>query len=110
MLSLAACARQAVQPTGVYRLGTAEKTMVLDIRASGDYVLQIDGPGSMSDEIRGRWRDERDGQFDLTFQGIVWHGNEPEAGRASWPVSVEADGSLCIDAGERDCFRKDEAA
>ena len=106
---LVACARQAVQPTGIYRLATPERTMVLDVRASGDYVLQIDGPDSMTDEIRGRWNDEHDQDIDVTFHGVVWRGNEPEAGNGLWPVAFERDGSICIDGEGAACFAKDEA-
>jgi hypothetical protein len=107
LLVLAACSRQPVQPVGVYRLGTAEKTIVLDVRASGDYVLQIDGPDSMTDEIRGRWEDERKTEIDVTFHGIAWHGDQPEAGRALWPVQFASDGGFCIDVDKLLCFIKD---
>jgi hypothetical protein len=106
-LVLAACAGKPVEPTGIYRLNTAEKTLVLDVRRSGDYVLQIDGPDSMTDEIRGRWTDEKGAAFDLTFQGIVWHGSEPEAGRGLWPVSFDRDGGICLDGESEVCFVKD---
>ena len=107
LLVLAACTRQPVQPVGVYRLGTAEKTIVLDVRASGDYVLQIDGPDSMTDEIRGRWEDERNREMDVTFHGILWHGNEPEAGNGLWMVKFEGDGGVCLDGEGLLCFTKD---
>jgi hypothetical protein len=110
MLLLAACSRQPVEPTGVYRLGTAEKTLVLDVRASGEYVLQIDGPDSMTDEIRGRWENEGGKEMDVTFHGIVWRGNEPEPGHAMWPVKFENDGGICIDGEGFLCFTKDAAA
>jgi hypothetical protein len=106
---LAACARQTVQPTGLYRLATPERAMVLDVRASGDYVLQVDGPDSMTDEIRGRWNDERGQDIDVTFHGVVWHGSEPEAGNGLWMVSFERDGGICIDGEGATCFAKDEA-
>ena len=110
MVLLAGCTRQPVQPTGIYRLGMAEKAMVLDVRASGDYVLQIDRPGSMTDEIRGRWQDERETQTDVTFEGIVWHGNEPEAGRGFWAVRFDSDGGICLDGEGLLCFTKDDPA
>ena len=110
LLVLAACSRQPVQPVGVYRLGTIEKTLVLDVRASGDYVLQIDGPDSMTDEIRGRWEDERNTDIDVTFHGVAWHGDQPEAARALWPVRFDGDGGFCIDTDEKFCFTKDGKA
>jgi hypothetical protein len=110
LLILAACSRQPAQPVGVYRLGTAEKTIVLDVRASGDYVLQIDGPDSMTDEIRGRWEDERNTEIDVTFHGIAWHGDQPEAGRTLWPVQFGSDGGFCVDVDELLCFTKDGKA
>ena len=110
LLVLASCARQPAEPTGIYRLGTADKTMVLDVRASGVYVLQIDGPDSMTDEIRGRWDDGPDTTIDATFHGIVWHGQEPEAGKGLWPVSFERDGGICVDGEGLLCFTKDGKA
>jgi len=110
MLVLAACTRQAPEPVGVYRLATAEKTLVLDVRRSGDYVLQIDGPDSMTDEIRGRWEDERGTSMDVSFHGLIWHGSEPEAGNSIWPVSFESDGGICLDGEGQVCFVKDNAA
>jgi hypothetical protein len=107
LLVLAACGRPPVQPVGVYRLGTAEKTIVLDVRASGDYVLQIDGPDSMTDEIRGRWEDEPNGEMDVSFHGLLWHGNEPEAGKGLWMVKFEVDGGVCLDGEGLLCFTKD---
>lgn len=110
LLVLAACSRQPAQPVGIYRLGTADKTLVLEVRASGDYVLQIDGPDSMTDEIRGRWEDEREMDIDVTFHGILWHGNEPEAGNGLWPVSFESDAGICLDGDGLVCFVKDGKA
>lgn len=110
LVFLAACSRQPVRPTGIYRLGTAEKTLLLEVRASGDYVLQIDGPDRMTDEIRGRWQDERATQADVTFEGIVWHGSEPEAGRGLWAVRFESDGGICLDGEGLLCFTKDGPA
>jgi hypothetical protein len=110
LVLLVACTRQPVKPTGIYRLGTAEKTMVLQVRASGDYVLQIDGPDSMTDEIRGRWEDERDTQIDVKFEGLVWQGHEPEPGHGFWPVRFERDGGICLDGEGLLCFTKDDAA
>jgi hypothetical protein len=110
LVFLAACSRQPVQPTGIYRLGTTEKMLVLDVRASGDYVLQIDGPDRMTDEIRGRWQDQRTTHIDARFEGIVWHGSEPERGHGSWPVRFEGDGGICLDAEGLLCFTKDDPA
>ena len=107
LVLLAACTAQPVEPTGIYRLDTAEKMMVLDVRASGDYVLQIDGPDSMTDEIRGRWEDKRNTDIDVTFHGIAWHGDRPESNRSLWPVKFEANGGFCIDVDNRLCFTKD---
>lgn len=109
LVFLAACTRQPAEPTGLYRLGTADKTMLLEVRASGVYVLQIDGPERMSDEIRGRWQDERGTQSDARFEGIVWHGSEPERGGGSWSVRFEHDGAICLDGEGLLCFTKDEA-
>jgi hypothetical protein len=107
---LASCSRQPVEPTGIYRLSTQEKMVVLEVRASGDYILQIDRSGSMTDEIRGRWQDERGAEVDVTFHGIVWHGNTPEAAAGFWAVAFERDGGICLDGKELLCFTKDAAA
>lgn len=109
LLVLTACTRGPVEPTGIYRLGTAEKTMELNVRASGDYVLQIDGPDSMTDEIRGRWEEERGGDFDITFHGLVWRGTVPEAGHGLWLAAFESNGAICLDGAGRVCFSKDDA-
>ena len=111
-VALSACTRQPVKPTGVYRLATATQSMVLNVRPSGDYVLQVDGPGRNTDEIRGRWEEERgtDTDMDITFHGIVWHGNEPEAGRGLWPVAFERNGGICLDGEGVTCFAKDKAS
>jgi hypothetical protein len=107
LLVLTACARGPVEPTGIYRLGTADKTMELDVRASGDYVLQIDGPDSMTDEIRGRWEEERGGEIDITFHGLVWRGTVPEAGQGLWLAAFERNGGICLDGEGTVCFSKD---
>ena len=110
LLALAACSRQPAEPTGIYRLGVAENSMVLDVRASGDYVLQVDSPGRNTDEIRGRWERESKGGIDVTFQGIVWRGNEPEPAPGFWPVQFENDGGICLDGEGLLCFTKDRNA
>ncbi|MFC5480389.1 hypothetical protein [Massilia suwonensis] len=107
---LAACGRQPAEPIGIYRLGTAEKTMVLEVRASGDYVLQIDGPDSMTEEIRGRWDEARSDKADATFHGLAWRGEQPEPARALWPVKFDSAGGICIDAAGSLCFTKDGEA
>jgi len=107
---LAACSRQPAEPIGIYRLGTAEKTMVLEVRASGDYVLQIDGPDSMTDEIRGRWEDQGEENVDATFHGLAWRGEQPEPARALWPVKFGSDGGICLDGAGSLCFTKDTEA
>ncbi|WP_156648947.1 hypothetical protein [Massilia sp. Leaf139] len=107
LVLLAACAAPPADPIGRYRLDTADKTLVLDVRASGDYVLQIDGPDSMTDEIRGRWTDEKGTSKDAGFQGIVWHGSAPEGGKGWWLVSFESDGGICLDGEGLVCFVKD---
>ena len=106
---LAACTQQPASPTGVYRLATATHSIVLDVRSSGDYVLQVDGPGRNTDEIRGRWEEEQGADRDITFHDIVWHGSEPEAGAGFWPVAFERNGGICLDGEGLTCFAKDEA-
>lgn len=110
LLVLAACSRQPAEPVGIYRLGTAEKTMVLEVRASGYYVLQIDGPDSMTDEIRGRWDDKRHDAVDATFHGLAWRGDQPEPAPALWPVTFGSDGGICLDSEGLLCFTKDGEA
>lgn len=110
LLVVAACSRQPIEPTGVYRLGTADKTFVLDVRASGEYVLQIDGPDRMTDEIRGRWEDEHGNGPHVSFHGLGWHGTEPEAGSGAWTTTVRSNAELCLDAEGQSCFTKDAAA
>ena len=99
ILALAACTKQPIQAAGVYRLSTAEKTMVLEVRTGGEYVLQVNGPGRNPDQIRGRWEDERGAQPgpDLSFHGIVWRGTEPEAAHGIWAASFESNADLCLD-------------
>jgi hypothetical protein len=109
ILILAACSRPPIEPIGMYRLGTADKTLVLDVRASGEYVLQIDGPDSMTDEIRGRWEDERGNGPHVSFHGLAWRGTEPEAGSSVWTTTVRSNAELCLDAEGQSCFTKDAA-
>ena len=112
ILALAGCAKQPIQAAGVYRLSMAEKTMVLEVRTGGEYVLQVDGVGRNTDEIRGRWEDERGAKPgpDLSFHGIVWRGTEPEAGQAIWAASFGRNADICLDAEGLSCFSKDDAA
>lgn len=109
-LFLAACTRQPLEPVGIYKLGTAERMMVLEVRASGDYVLQIDGADSMTDEIRGRWEDQRGQGPHVSFHGLAWRGTVPEAGAGIWTTALQGNADLCIDAGGTACFVKDDAA
>ena len=107
VLAIAACTRQPVEATGVYRLNTEEQTLTLDVRTGGDYVLQIDGPSRNTDEIRGRWEKEQGKDIDATFQGIVWHGQQPESAPGRWAVAFESDGGICLDGEGLACFAKD---
>ena len=110
LLVLAACTRQPVEPVGVYKLATAETMMVLELRASGDYILHIDGPGSMTDEIRGRWEDERGKGPHLSLHGLDWRGTVPEAGSGIWTTVLQSNADLCLDVSGSACFIKDAAA
>jgi len=109
LLVLCACTQPPAQPAGTYRLSMDERSMVLQVRVGGDYILQMDGPGREADEIRGRWEEEHGAGPNLSFHGIVWRGTEPEAGLGIWAAAQDADGSICL--GERDlaCFLKDAA-
>jgi len=110
VLALAACTTHPVEVTGVYRLSTAEKSMVLDLRPNGDYVLQVDGPGRNTDEIRGRWEDERGAGPHVSLQGMHWRGTEPEAGPGTWTTTIRRNVELCLDAEGETCFSRDDAA
>jgi hypothetical protein len=110
LLALSACSGQQVDARGVYRLSTAEKSMVLDVRASGEYVLQIDGPGRNTDEIRGRWDDEQGAGPHVSFHGLAWRGSEPEAGQGTWAATLGRNADICLDAEGQNCFSKDDAA
>ena len=110
LLAMAACTKQPVEATGVYRLSTAEKTMVLDLRPNGDYVLQVDSPGRNTDEIRGRWEDEHGAGPHVSLQGMRWRGTEPEAGPGTWTTTFRRDAEICLDADSEACFSRDDAA
>jgi hypothetical protein len=109
-LVLAGCAKQPIHASGVYRLITEEKSMVLEVRSNGDYVLQINGPERNPDQIRGRWEEARGTGPDVSFHGIVWHGTEPEAGQGIWAARVDGNADICLDAEGLTCFSKDEAS
>lgn len=106
LLALAACTREPVKAPGVYRLSTPEKSMVLQLRTSGEYVLQVDGPDRNPDEIRGRW-EEGPGPS-LSFHGIVWQGTEPETGDGIWTATLDSNADICLDAERLSCFYKDD--
>ncbi|MFC4932468.1 hypothetical protein [Massilia sp. GCM10023247] len=110
LLTLAACTRQPADATGVYRLSTPEKSMVLQVRTSGVYVLQIDGPDRNPDEIRGRWEEGRGAGPGLAFHGVVWHGTEPASGQGVWAATFRRNAELCLDAEGLACFSKEDGA
>ena len=110
VLALAGCAQHPAEATGVYRFNSPEKTMVLDLRANGEYVLQVDVPGRNTDEIRGRWEDERGAGPHVSLQGLRWRGTEPEAGSGTWTTTFGRNAELCVDAGGEACFSRDDAA
>ena len=109
-LVLASCAKQPIHASGVYRLITEEKSMVLEVRPNGDYVLQINGPERNPDQIRGRWEEGQESGPDVAFHGIVWHGTEPEAGQGIWAATVDGNANICLDTEGWTCFSKDEAS
>ena len=108
LVVLAGCTKQPVSPAGVYRLSTEEKSMVLELRPAGDYVLQINGAERNPDQIRGRWDEEQGPGPDISLHGIVWRGTEPEAGPGIWAVSVDNETGICIDDEGLACFSKDD--
>ncbi|QNA90585.1 hypothetical protein G4G28_22535 [Massilia sp. Dwa41.01b] len=108
ILSCSACTEQPINARGVYRFDTPERTMILDLRASGEYVLQIDGVGRNTDEIRGRWDAARGSGSHIAFYGLVWHGTEPEAGQGIWAARVARNADICLDAEGVSCFAKDD--
>jgi hypothetical protein len=110
ILALAGCTHHPVEATGVYRLTTAEKSMVLDLRPNGDYVLQVDGPGRNTDEIRGRWEDERGAGPHVSLQGLRWRGSEPEPGPGIWTTTFRRNAEICLDVDSEACFSRDDAA
>lgn len=110
LLLLAACTKQPIHAPGVYRLSTAEKTMVLEVRTGGDYVLQINGADRNPDQIRGRWESEQEPVPVVSFHGIVWQGTEPESGQGTWAATLEDRDSICLDAESLNCFIRDDAA
>lgn len=109
-LALSACTTHPVEATGVYRLTTAEKSMVLDLRPNGEYVLQVDSPGRNTDEIRGRWEDERGAGPHVSLQGLRWRGTEPEAGPGIWTTTFRRNAEICLDGDGEACFSRDDAA
>lgn len=110
LLVLAACTREPVNVVGVYRLSTAEKSMVLEVRTGGEYVLQINGAERNPDQIRGRWEDATGPGPNMSLHGIVWRGTEPEAGHGIWAATVKSNGEICLDGEGLSCFSKDDAA
>lgn len=105
---LAGCVQPPVSPTGVYVLSTADSSIVLDVRAGGDYVLQTSGPGRNTDEIRGSWREETGPGLSVSFSGIVWHGTEPEAGEGIWSAIIDSDAQICLDGEGIHCFFRND--
>ena len=106
--TLAGCAQPPTTPTGVYVLSTAELSVVLDVRAGGDYVLQTSGPGRNTDEIRGSWRQETGPALSVSFSGIVWRGTEPEAGDGTWAAIIDSDAQICLDRDGLNCFFRND--
>lgn len=107
MLALSACSDPSVTTAGIYRLSLEEKSMTLDLRNSGDYVLQIDSPGRNTDEIRGRWEERGGGGPYLLIHGIKWRGTEPEGGQGIWSTSVGRHADICLDGEATACFTRD---
>ena len=110
LVLLAACTREPIKAPGVYRFSTPEKSMVLQVRTSGEYVLQVNGRDRNPDEIRGRWEEETGPSPALSFHGIVWHGTEPESGNGIWAATLDGNGDLCLDAEGLSCFYRDDAS
>jgi hypothetical protein len=109
-LALSACSNPPASPTGLYRLSVEEKSMTLELRTGGDYVLQIDAPGRNTDEIRGRWEERGSGGPYLLLHGLVWRGTEPEAGQGVWSTSLGRHADICLEAEVPTCFLKDDKA
>ncbi|WP_379781468.1 hypothetical protein [Massilia niabensis] len=110
LIVLAACTRQPINAAGIYRLSTAEKSMVLEVRTGGEYVLQINGAERNPDQLRGRWEDGREPGVDVAFHGLQWRGTEPEAGQGIWAATFESNGGICLNAEGLSCFIKDDPA
>lgn len=109
-LALSACSNPSASPAGMYRLSLDEKSMTLDLRNSGDYVLQVDSPGHNTDEIRGRWEERGGGGPYLLLHGLLWRGTEPEAGQGVWSTSIGRHADICLDVEQPACFLKDDKA
>ena len=107
---LAGCAQPPTNPAGVYILSTADLSIVLDVRAGGDYVLQTSGPGRNTDEIRGSWREAGGPALTVSFSGIVWRGTEPEAGEGIWSATIDSDSQICLDGEGRNCFFRNDVS
>jgi len=108
--ALAGCAQPPVTPAGVYILSTPDTSVVLDVRAGGDYVLQTSGPGRNTDEIRGSWREESGPALSVSFNGIVWRGVEPEAGSGVWSATIDSDSQICLDGEGLNCFFRNDVS
>lgn len=107
---LAACTREPIDATGVYRLATADKSMTLEVRQGGEYVLQINGTERNPDQIRGRWEEQQGPGPNMSLHGLIWHGTEPEASQGMWAATVESNGDICLDAEGLSCFTKVDGA
>ena len=107
---LIGCAQAPSTPAGVYILSTADMSIVLDVRAGGDYVLQTSGPGRNTDEIRGSWREASGPALSVSFSGIVWRGIEPEAGEGTWSATIDSDAQICLDGEGLHCFFRNDVS
>lgn len=105
---LIGCTQPPATPAGVYILSTTDMSIVLDVRAGGDYVLQTNGPGRNTDEIRGSWREESGQGLSVSFSGIVWRGTEPEAGEGIWSATIDSDAQICLDSEGINCFFRND--
>ena len=110
LIALAACTREPINAAGIYRLSTGDKSMVLEVRTGGEYVLQINGTERNPDQIRGRWEDERGPGPNLSLHGIIWQGTEPTAGHGVWAATVQSNGDICLDGEGLSCFTRDDAS
>lgn len=108
LLMLISCAKETVEPVGIYTLSSHGLMYILTIKAEGQFTLKISQPQSQVNEIRGTWEKEDANSQSISLHGIIWKGLEPTQGNGFWKIFFEGSGGekICMDGESIICFLK----